>query len=282
MQAKPLFNCPQITIVGGALRGLSDKAFKPTILIALGLAIIICILLVASPFLYARPYEIVEAASSSEVLFALKLSLLTSAVSTVICMLIAIPSAYALSRYSIPGKSVITTLLSLPIVLPPVAMGAALLIFFTNTPIGEFIQRLVKIVFEVPGLIVAQTVVITPLAIWTLKATFDSIDPKYEEVARTLGLSSFSIFFKIVLPMAKSGLLSAIVLAWARAMGEFGASVMLAGATPMKTETLPIAIYLTLASADVPKACAVIIVLIVTSLVALMIIQRGVARRIIT
>ncbi|MHC1600850.1 MAG: ABC transporter permease [Candidatus Nezhaarchaeales archaeon] len=264
------------------MRGLSDKAFKPTILIALGLAIIICILLVASPFLYARPYEIVEAASSSEVLFALKLSLLTSAVSTVICMLIAIPSAYALSRYSIPGKSVITTLLSLPIVLPPVAMGAALLIFFTNTPIGEFFQRLVKIVFEVPGLIVAQTVVITPLAIWTLKATFDSIDPKYEEVARTLGLSSFSIFFKIVLPMAKSGLLSAIVLAWARAMGEFGASVMLAGATPMKTETLPIAIYLTLASADVPKACAVIIVLIVTSLVALMIIQRGVARRIIT
>ncbi|MCS7139487.1 MAG: ABC transporter permease [Candidatus Nezhaarchaeota archaeon] len=256
----------------------SDRVFGSTFLVTLGLAVIMCIVVVASPLLHVELRELAEAISSRRVLLALSLSLLTSTISTIICMVIAVPSAYVLSRYSVPGKNVITTLLSLPIVLPPVAIGASLLMFFANTSIGELIQRVIRIIFEVPGIIVAQTVVITPLAIWALRATFDGIDPKYEDVAKTLGLSNFSIFFKIVLPMAKSGLLSAVVLAWARAMGEFGASIMLAGATPMKTETLPIAIYLALAGADIPKACAVILILIATSFIALIAIQKGAQR----
>jgi molybdate transport system permease protein len=121
--------------------------------------------------------------------------------------------------------------------------------------------------------------VVCALAIRLLKSSFDSIDQRYEQVSRTLGCSKFEAFFRVTLPLAKNGLIAAAVLTWARAMGEFGATVTLAGATPMKTETLPVAIFLSMANADIGKAIAVIFILVVIAGVALLLLRKITGRR---
>ena len=128
----------------------------------------------------------------------------------------------------------------------------------------------VGLAFEVPGLVLAQFTVVVALATRLLKSTFDMIDRRYVSVARVLGCTGFQAFRKVTLPLARPGILAAILLTWARAVGEYGASVTLAGATSMKTETLPIAIYLSFATADVEKAVAVIFILIVIAATALL------------
>lgn len=224
-----------------------------------------------SVLLYAGPRGILSSMLSEEVRFSIRLSLITATIATAACVLLAVPAAYALSRFSFRGKGAIDLLLYLPIGMPPVALGAALLIFF-STPIGEIFAS--KFVFEVPGIILAQFAVISALATKILKATFDGIDQEYEAVARTLGCTRFQAFRKVTLHLARGGLLTAIAISWVRAVGEFGATVMLAGATKMKTETLPIAIYLSLQAADVVKMSVLIIVLAVVSLAALFLIQK--------
>jgi len=250
------------------------RAFKAGLATCLLFLIIVCLTIVVSPILYTSFGEVLESFFSEEIIFALELSLLTATSSTVAALGIAIPSAYALSRFNFPGKSVFTTLLSVPIVLPPVAMGASLLIFLTNTTLGYMVEKIFNFVFTVSGIFLAQFVVITPLALWSLKSSFDTINPRYEQIAMTLGYGRLKAVIKTTLPLAKSGILTATVLAWARAVGEFGATVTLAGATPMKTVTLPIAIYLALSTADLAKTCALIIILICVALSALFLIQR--------
>jgi len=107
-----------------------------------------------------------------------------------------------------------------------------------------------------------------------MKSSFDGIDPSYENVGRTLGLTKTRAFFHVTLPLAKNGLLAAAIITWARAVGEFGATVTLAGATPMKTETLPTAIHLGFAAADIPKAVSAILILIFISMGALVLLRR--------
>ncbi len=118
------------------------------------------------------------------------------------------------------------------------------------------------IVFEVPGLVVAQFCVIMPIATRTIKATFDSIDPMYEGIAMTLGCTTWQSARRVLLPLSSKGIIAAAVLSWSRAVGEFGASVMLAGATPMKTETLPISVFLRLSVADIPGMVALVLIMI--------------------
>ena len=216
---------------------------------------------------------------SEETLYAIRLSLLTATISAIISILIAIPVAYAISRTNFPGKSIVDSLLDLPIVISPVAIGAALLVFF-NTPLGAAIDdNVISFVFSIPGIVLAQVTVISALAVRLLKSTFDSIDPRYEQVARTLGCSQPEAFFRVTLPLARDGLIASTILTWARAVGEFGATVMLAGSTAMKTETLPTAIFLSLASADVEKAIAVIFVLVIIAVIALLAIRKIIGRR---
>jgi molybdate transport system permease protein len=241
--------------------------------------VVLCLLgLIGAMLTYTDWRTFVSAFLSPEILFAIRLSLISASVATVVAMLIAVPVAYALSRTRFPGKNAVDSLLDLPIVMSPVALGAALLIFF-STPLGANINSHLKFVFAVPGIILAQVIVVNGLAIRLLKSTFDSIDPRYEQVGRTLGCTQPAAFFSITVPLAKDGLIAASILTWARAIGEFGATVTLAGATAMKTETLPIAIYLSLASADIGRAIAVVLILLVISLLALLVIRKVTARR---
>ncbi len=262
------------------LRGAGgERVFRWATISALVVLALFFIGIVVSMMAYTRWDTFVSALFSEEILFAIRLSVTTATVAAVISILIAVPVAYAISRASFPGKDIVDSLLDLPIVISPVALGAALLVFF-NTPLGASIDdNVIKFVFSVPGIILAQVTVISALAIRLLKSTFDSIDPRYEQVARTLGCSKPEAFFRVTLPLAKNGLIASGILTWARAVGEFGATVTLAGATAMKTETLPTAIFLSLASADVEKAIAVIFVLVIIAVVALLSIRKITGRR---
>ncbi|MFH1646738.1 MAG: ABC transporter permease [Chloroflexota bacterium] len=256
-----------------------ERVFRVTTLSALALLALFFIGIIVSLLAHTNWPTFLAALLSEEILFAIRLSLVTATIAAVISILIAVPVAYAISRASFPGKDIVDSLLDLPIVISPVALGAALLVFF-NTPLGGAIDdNVIRFVFAVPGIVLAQVTVISALAIRLLKSTFDGIDPRYEQVARTLGCSQPEAFFRVTLPMARDGLIASTILTWARAVGEFGATITLAGATILKTETLPAAIFLSLASADVEKAIAVIFVLIIIAVAALLSIRRIIGRR---
>ena len=257
------------------MKGITgERPFQAALMSALVLLTLLFAGIIVSLMAYTDWDTLISTIIAPEILFAIRLSLITATISTTFAMLAAIPVAYAISHFQFPGKSIVDTILDLPIVISPIALGAALLVFF-NTPAGVAIEsKLIRFVFEIPGIILAQFMVITALAVRLLKSTFDSIDPRYEQVGRTLGCTKLKAFCTVTLPLAKNGLIAAAILTWARAIGEFGATVTLAGATKQKTETLPIAIFLNLATADVEKAVAVIFILIAISVVALILLRR--------
>lgn len=204
-----------------------------------------------------------------DTLFSIRLSLVTATAAMLLAVIIGLPAAYALSRFQFPGKKMVDTLLELPMIMSPVALGAALLVFF-NTPVGNVIQeRGILFVFEFPGIVLAQFATIAGLATRLMKTALDEISPRYEAVARSLGSNAWEAFWKITLPLSFRGILSAMILCWAKAVGEFGATVMLAGTMAFKTETMPIAIFMSLASADIPKTIILILILAGIGLTAL-------------
>jgi molybdate transport system permease protein len=251
-----------------------EKSFKVVTFGALALIVSFFIIILIALAAYTDTRSLLTVIASKEILFAVRLTLFTATVATFLAMIVAIPAAYAISHGNFFGKDIIDTILDVPIVLSPVAIGAALLVFF-NTSVGSAVETgLMRFVFEVPGIILAQFTVVIALAIRLLKSTFDGIDQRYEQVGRTLGYSKSQVFLRVTLPLAKNGIIAAGVLTWARAVGEFGATVTLAGATKMKTETLPVAIFLNLATADVEKAVAVIFILVAVASAALIILRK--------
>ncbi len=250
--------------------GIFDIAVLGTV----GLLALFYLAIIVSMAFYTDLNTFLSTLFSEEILFAIELSLITATLATVASILVTVPAAYALSRIDFRGKDVVDTLLDIPVVMPPVALGTAMLIFF-STPPGTFIQdNLVRFVFQAPGIVLAQFAVISSLAVRQIRAAFEGVSPKYEKAARALGCSKLQAFLKVTLPMAKKGLLAAFILVWARAIGEFGATITLAGATRMKTETLPVAIFLSLATADVAKAITIVSILIIISAAVLIFIRK--------
>lgn len=199
---------------------------------------------------------------SSRTLFSIRLSLFTATVSTAIAVLVAIPSAYALSRFRFFGRQIIDTILELPMIISPVALGAVVLVFF-NTPAGVLIQEHgIRFVFTVYGIFLAQFITTVGIAIRLIKAAMDEIPVRYEEVARTLGASPARAFMTVTLPLCKRGIIASSILTWAKALGEFGATITIAGSVAMKTETIPVAIFMRLASADIEGTVVLVLILI--------------------
>jgi molybdate transport system permease protein len=235
---------------------------------AAGLFIFYSVLLL-SLFYFASGKGFWEVLTNPYTLFSIRLSLFTATVATCFAVIIGLPSAYALSRFEFPGKRILDTFLEIPMIVSPIALGASFLVFF-NTPFGQLIQNKgIFFVFEIPGIILAQFATIAGLATRLMKASLDEISPRYEAVARSLGSSSWQAFYKITLPLAMRGLIASMILSWAKAVGEFGATVTLAGAMPGKTETMPIAIFTALASANIEKAIVLVLILVALGLVML-------------
>lgn len=225
--------------------------------------------LILSLFYFYQGSLFTKTLFSERTLFSLRLSLTTATIVTVVSVFFAIPSAYALSRYQFFGRQIIDTLLELPMIVSPVALGAMILIFFT-TPAGQLIQnRGPQFVFTIYGILLAQFITTVGVAIRLIKAVLDEIPQKYEEIAWVLGTSPAKTFFTVVLPLSKKGIIASSVLTWAKALGEFGATITIAGSMAMKTETLPIAIFMRLSSADIEGTAVLVMILIGIGLVIL-------------
>ncbi len=207
---------------------------------------------------------------SDEIIHAIKLTAVTTSITTSIAVILGIPAAYVLSRYRLPCHVVIDTILDLPMALPPLIGGIALLIFF-QTGIGRWIEaHIMPFVFTTQGIVLAQLTTAGTFCVRTLKGAFDSVDPRMEQVARTLGCTEQQAFVRVLLPLARNGLLAGTVMTWTRAAGEFGPILMFAGATRYKTEVLPIAVFLNMSIGNVEMALSVTVILIILAAIALL------------
>ena len=207
--------------------------------------------------------------ASRQTLFALALSVKSACISTVFCFLLAVPTAYLLTRAHIPLRGVVEGVLELTMSLPYIVLGLSLLILFSS-PAGKALSAAgFPVVFSQNGIIVAQLVVNLPFAIRLAITAFHGVDRKLETVAGLLGASPARRFFTILLPLSRHGLISAFILIWSRALGEFGATLMLVGVTRMKTETLPGNIYLNVSTNHIDSALASAFLLLALSAVSL-------------
>lgn len=201
------------------------------------------------------------------------LSLKIASIATVFSVVLGITFAYVLNKKQVKGKNIWETLLILPMVLPPSVMGYLLLIAFGKRgPIGAFLLEYFdfQIVFTWIGAAIAACIVSLPLMYQNAKAAFVSIEPIYERAAQTLGSSPLRIFFTVTIPLAWPGLISGTVLAFARALGEFGATLMIAGNIAGKTQTIPTAIYFAVESGNTKLANSLVLIMTIFSFVLIL------------
>ena len=236
--------------------------------------LIFYLILVFSLLTFISKDRFLEIICSERTLFSIKLSVTAAFVAVTLSFVVALPAAYALSRYEFKGKKFIDLILELPMIVSPAALGAILLIFFYNN-LGTWIQEHVQqFVFTYYGIILAQFTTILGVTVRMIKSGFDEISPRYENSARTLGATPFQAFFTVSLPLCSRSLLSTFIFAWAKAVGEFGATIMVAGTMANRTETLPIAIYMRLSVADIDGAVVLITILLGIGLLVLFIVRQ--------
>ncbi len=227
---------------------------------------------IASLFLRAINRDFFSFVLSSTALSALQLSLITSLVSILLSITAGTPLAYILAHWKFYGKTALELLIDLPVVLPPSVAGLALLIAFGREGIfGRFLNAVgISIPFTTAAVVLAQTFVSAPLFVRSARVGFTGIDRQLQEAATVEGASEWQVFRYILFPLARRALATGLVLALARALGEFGATIMFAGNLEGKTQTMPIAIYLGLERGlGVAIALAVMLVGVSTSLLAI-------------
>ncbi|PPK64875.1 molybdate ABC transporter permease subunit [Actinokineospora auranticolor] len=209
--------------------------------------------------------------TSPEVLDALELSLVCATLATVLCVLMGVPLAWVLARGDIPGRGFIRALVTVPLVLPPVVGGAALLFALGRRgPVGQVLDDWfgVSLPFTTAGVVVAEAFVAMPFLVISVEGALRAADPRFEEAAATLGASRWYAFRRVTLPSVAPGVVAGTVLCWARALGEFGATITFAGNFPEKTTTMPLAVYLALET-DPEAAIVLSVVLLAVSVAVL-------------
>ena len=202
---------------------------------------------------------------------ALRLSLIAATCATAVCLVLGVPLAWLLARTEFPGRGLVRALVTLPLVLPPVVGGVALLLALgRNGIVGRWLDEAfgVTLPFTTAGVVVAEAFVAMPFLVISVEGTLRAADPRYEEAAMTLGASRFTAFRRVTLPLIAPGIAAGSVLAWARALGEFGATITFAGNFPGRTQTMPLAVYLALQS-DPAAAIALSLVLLLVSIAVL-------------
>ena len=219
--------------------------------------------------------------SDGGALDALRLSMETSTAAVVLCLAMGVPLAWVLARSDLPGRSALRALVTLPLVLPPVVGGVALLLAFGRAGLlGDSLSAVgVRLPFSTAGVVLAETFVALPFLVLSVEGALAALDERYEEVAATLGARPWAVFRHVTLPVAGPALAAGAALSWARALGEFGATITFAGNLPGTTQTLPLAVYLQLQT-NPDAAVAMSLVLLVVSLAVLIALRgRWVARR---
>ncbi|HRR56548.1 MAG TPA: ABC transporter permease [Acidobacteriota bacterium] len=244
-------------------------SLRTTTISAALLVLLFYVGLILSLGYFFSPSGLTSLWESERIRFTVRISLAAATLATALALVIAVPAGYALSRYSFRWRITADTILELPIIVSPAALGAMLLIFFNN-PLGQWIQEhFLYFVFSFAGVVLAQFTTVLGLATRFVKTALDEVPVEFERVALSLGADPAKVFFTVSLPLARRGLLTAFVLCWAKAVGEFGATFTVAGSMAMRTETLPIAIYLRLATAQIESAVSLILLLLTIGLGAL-------------
>lgn len=209
---------------------------------------------------------------SPQVLDALRLSLLASLSATGIALVFGVPLAWTFARLTFPGRAVLRALVVLPMVLPPVVGGVALLLAFGRRGLlGYWLATTfgIHLPFTTAGAIIAETFVAMPFFVITVEAGLRSMDTRFEDAARTLGARWWTVLWRVTLPLVRPSLVAGAVLTWARALGEFGATITFAGNFPGRTQTMPLAVYLALETN--PDAAIILsLVLLAVSLAVLL------------
>lgn len=255
------------------------RFFTRTVLLAFSLIII---LLIIADIVYVDWNAFKETLTSSDVRNALVLSFASSILSTVLCVGVAIPSAYALSKYKFKGSIIFDTMIDLLIVLPVLVIGISILIAFKLGSdlrgssvffiqwLGYGLEYLSEFfIYKKPGVVLAQFFCAVPFAIRIMKATFDGIDPRKEQVALTLGCTQAESFRRVTLPLAKPGILAGALLSWAMAFGVFGAVIIVGGSIRGQTEILPTAIYLEVSVGNIKNALVVALIMLISATLVL-------------
>ena len=210
--------------------------------------------------------------TTPEARVALRLSLVCSLWATLISVVFGLPLAWVLARVPFPGRRVVRALALVPLVLPPVVGGVALLLAFGRRGLfGRYLDQWfgVTLPYTTAGAAIAEAFVAMPFLVVTAEAAFRSMDRRYEDAAHTLGASRWTVFRRVTLPMTWPALAAGALLAWARALGEFGATITFAGNTPGRTSTIPLQVYLLLESGRLDGAIALSLVLLGVSVAVL-------------
>lgn len=266
--------------------GLSDRLFYLCMSIIGGVYVLLVVAMLLADAAYmvrgsgwheiVFQNPIVRALAKPEIRYSITLSLISCTLSAILSVFVAVPIGWLLSRTKFRGRNLIDAVLDIPIVLPPLVVGLSLLILFQFWPftakvpiIGKSLNEL--IVYQVPAVILAQFAVAAAFAVRTMKATFDEINPRCEQVALTLGCSRAQSFMRVALPEAGRGMLTAFTLAWARALGEFGPLLIFAGATRNKTEVLSTTVFLELSIGDLEAAVAVSLIMVAAAVTVLLV-----------
>jgi molybdate transport system permease protein len=251
----------------------SDTPF----LVALGILGGVYVVLIAAMLLaqasFTSPDDLLAALSSEEIQFAIKLSLYSCTLTTILSLWVGTALGYLMSRYRFFGKTLVDALIDIPIVLPPLVVGLALLILFQTAPLRWFEDNIMGVTFLIPSVIIAQFAVSCAFAVRTMRVTFDQISPREESVALTLGCTRAQAFWRVVLPEARRGLLTAATLSWARALGEFGPILVFSGTTRMRTEVLPVSVYLELGVGNLEGAVAVSLLMVLAAVTVLIVLR---------
>lgn len=208
---------------------------------------------------------------SADVWQALRLSLVCATSATALCLVLGVPLAWLLARGGLPGRSLIRALVTVPLVLPPVVGGVALLLVLGRRGlVGQYLDSWfgISLPFTTAGVIVAEAFVAMPFLVISVEGALRAADPRYEEAAATLGAGRWTTFRRVTLPSIAPGIVAGTVLCWARALGEFGATITFAGNFPGRTTTMPLAVYLALET-DPDVAVVLSLVLLLVSVVVL-------------
>src|SRR3954468_2059650 len=220
--------------------------------------------------------------AESQVVEALRLSLLCASAATVLSLVFGVPLAWVLARARFRGRGGLRALVTLPLVLPPVVGGVALLLAFGRRGIvGQYLDSWfgLTLPFTTLGVVVAETFVAMPFLIVTVEGAFRGSDRGFEEAATTLDASRLTVFRRVTLPLIRPSLIAGAVLCWARALGEFGATITFAGNFPGKTQTLPLFVYATLEGANPDAAIILSLVLVAVSLIVALVVMLGLRNR---
>ncbi len=247
------------------------------LIVAVPAAILLAFILapLAALFVHSSPAAFFAALQRSDVLTALRLSGETTFVTLICAIALGTPTAYLLARFTFPGQRLVDALVDLPIVVPPAVAGVALLIAFGRR--GLFAPALdafgIQLSLTTAAVVLAQLFVASPFYVRAARSGFLAVDRRLEEASATLGSSRLATFWRVTIPLALPSLIGGAVLAWARALGEFGATIMFAGNLMGVSQTMPLAVYLNLESGDLSAAIALSLILVTASLAVLFVVR---------